>query len=62
MSFDFAGVLTGKATNFIGGPVMPFLERRHEVHVGLLRTVTSRSQCVVRNGFVVTAAEEIRTR
>ena len=62
MSFNFAGVLTGKATNFVGGLLMPFLERRREVHVGLLRTVTRRSQCVARTGGQADLREKIEAR
>src|SRR6266566_4129661 len=36
MSRDFAGVLTGKATNFVGGLPLSFLERPHDVRVDLL--------------------------
>ena len=56
MYLDFAGVLTGKTTNFIGGRRMSFLERRQEVQVGLLRTVTDQSQCVVGDGLRTTAS------
>jgi hypothetical protein len=62
MSFNFAGVLTGKATNFVGGLLMPFLERRREVHAGLLRTVTRRSQCVAGTGGQADLCEKIQAR